>query len=346
MIFYFQGYLDEILVHDYEFSVLGLECDQSKINAALARRNKQNTQTNVDYADKLKYICTFVSSSNISSEDRDPFAVDEKTSIAINEKTVDVANNEMFIVSRSDEVENTQETSNDTKVKTSQEWNKDLTIIDRNNKHRGFTQETEVPNTEEYTDLNGTNFIQEIPVPNIAECTDLTSILPTEPYCFIGLHTCGDLSVAVIQHFFSLPLARQLIYIPCCYHKLQPVDKILENNEPEFIEEILENDEHELALKILKNCNMESLENREVDPLENPKLGLQKKTLPTTFANFPLSSALTSEYWGRKFLRVPFLRLAAQETAVAWCRYNPGEKGDKVFQLLFRSVLQLYAKAG
>uniref|UniRef100_A0A8D8SIC1 Methyltransferase domain-containing protein n=1 Tax=Cacopsylla melanoneura TaxID=428564 RepID=A0A8D8SIC1_9HEMI len=54
------GYLDEILVHNYNFNVIGLECDQSKIDGALTRIEKQNTKNNVEYKDKLKYICTYI----------------------------------------------------------------------------------------------------------------------------------------------------------------------------------------------------------------------------------------------------------------------------------------------
>uniref|UniRef100_A0A914ZF76 Methyltransferase domain-containing protein n=1 Tax=Parascaris univalens TaxID=6257 RepID=A0A914ZF76_PARUN len=38
--------------------------------------------------------------------------------------------------------------------------------------------------------------------------------------CVIGVHTCGDLAVSVIQEFVADPTARVLLHFGCCYHKL------------------------------------------------------------------------------------------------------------------------------
>lgn len=74
----FQGYLDEILVHSFDFNVLGLECDQAKIDGALTRITK-HAKSNVEYRDKLKYICTFIANTRVreSKIPDDPSAIEE-----------------------------------------------------------------------------------------------------------------------------------------------------------------------------------------------------------------------------------------------------------------------------
>lgn len=64
-------------------------------------------------------------------------------------------------------------------------------------------------------------------------CCDLTcnsvevieAILNTEfqensDVCLIGLHACGDLSIHASKIFLNMKVARILIMISCCYHKL------------------------------------------------------------------------------------------------------------------------------
>ncbi|KAI5745597.1 hypothetical protein M8J76_012556 [Diaphorina citri] len=316
------GYLDEILVHSFDFNVLGLECDQAKIDGALTRITK-HAKSNVEYRDKLKYICTFIANTGVreSKIPDDPSAIEEDEIVKgvgnKKEKTAkfdpSVRHNAGEIVKGGgnkkektpkfigvgeeetpkfdrEEIEERQieVTVNDTSFMNSTLRTNESNLRQSQNCNGNINKNTSVSTNSGPTVPLEMQGCKSQPYEQ-TECTDLSTVLPAEPYCFIGLHTCGDLSISVIQHFFSLPLARQLIYIPCCYHKLKCLDS------------------------------------------------------DTSLSNFPLSQALRKVYKERKFLRVPFLRMAAQETAGAWHRYNPREKKEKVFQLLFRGVLQLYA---
>lgn len=301
-----------------------MECDQSKIDGAITRITKQNAKSNVEYRDKLKYICTFMDSTNISNH-----KLPEHDGVLNNtceeEKILKSKRNEYVKTrtkSASDELVETQnyldalqEDKGGTPVTVST-----IECADTDNHITNeFISSVSSPKVESKSSAN----IPKVPVAQ-NKSIDLSTVLPDEPYCFIGLHTCGDLSISVIQHFFSLPLARQLIYIPCCYHKLKTLD--LATLETESSETPFEN-ERALA--------------RETPfPIET------KFAAETTFANFPLSQALRKAYQGKNFLGIPFLRLAAQETALTWRHCSEEEKREKVFQLLFRGVLQLYAFRG
>ncbi|KAI5709454.1 hypothetical protein M8J75_000386 [Diaphorina citri] len=265
------GYLDEILVHSFDFNVLGLECDQAKIDGALTRITK-HAKSNVEYRDKLKYICTFIANTRVreSKIPDDPSAIEEDEIVkGVGNKKEKTAKFDPSVRHNAGEI--VKEVGNK-KEKTPK-----FTGVGEEETPKFDREEIEERQIE--VTVNDTSFM------NSSLRTNESNLRQSQN-C---LHTCGDLSISVIQHFFSLPLARQLIYIPCCYHKLKCLDS------------------------------------------------------DTSLSNFPLSQALRKVYKERKFLRVPFLRMAAQETAGAWRRYNPREKKEKVFQLLFRGVLQLYA---
>lgn len=42
-----------------------------------------------------------------------------------------------------------------------------------------------------------------------------------EEICVVGLHSCGELSVHMLNMFTELKVAKLLIVLPCCYHKLE-----------------------------------------------------------------------------------------------------------------------------
>lgn len=52
--------------------------------------------------------------------------------------------------------------------------------------------------------------------------------------CLTGLHACADLTVTAMNLFIKIPEAKAMIIIPCCYHKMEVVDKNSEqfNNFP------------------------------------------------------------------------------------------------------------------
>ncbi|XP_013112547.2 methyltransferase-like protein 25B isoform X1 [Stomoxys calcitrans] len=44
----------------------------------------------------------------------------------------------------------------------------------------------------------------------------------------IGLHACADLTITSIKLFLAMPYVRQLIIMPCCYHKMELCPKTLQ----------------------------------------------------------------------------------------------------------------------
>lgn len=49
--------------------------------------------------------------------------------------------------------------------------------------------------------------------------------------CLIGLHACGDLSVNMFDIYSNLKVAKLLILLSCCYHKLTTVESNFEDKE-------------------------------------------------------------------------------------------------------------------
>ena len=41
-----------------------------------------------------------------------------------------------------------------------------------------------------------------------------------EPFCLVGLHTCGDLGSTALRLFVQIPTAKALCVVPCCYHHI------------------------------------------------------------------------------------------------------------------------------
>uniref|UniRef100_A0A8D8ZSV9 Methyltransferase-like protein 25 n=1 Tax=Cacopsylla melanoneura TaxID=428564 RepID=A0A8D8ZSV9_9HEMI len=452
------GYLDEILVHNYNFNVIGLECDQSKIDGALTRIEKQNTKNNVEYKDKLKYICTYI--RNISCQTNNalmkntnnavlenesvsgivPSNIPENISAVVPNKTSEMkfetnktsVRKGKFHGLLSDNVErnlktdvHNEEVEHQTVCFSSVDANQNISQF--GNSHTEFI-ETPANSTPSKTNSNSkpskTNSRRRTLSSNYTS-VDLSTSLHNSPYCFIGLHTCGDLSVSVIHHFFTLPLARQLIYIPCCYHKLKCLETAesvgnsgvnltssINQSEANFTSRINKSEDNLTSSISTSDVNVtssvdnsgvyltSSINQSEVDitsSIDNSGRSLTSSINKSggnftssintsegnftssinnsgsnftssinqsgadftpsniqreisssrhdkvSFANFPLSQSLRHVYHGNHFLSIPFLRLAAQETALTWCRYSREEKEEKALQLLFRGVLQLYA---
>lgn len=51
-------------------------------------------------------------------------------------------------------------------------------------------------------------------------------------FCLIGLHACGDLGVNACKLFASIPTAKMLVVLSCCYHKLELCDDKHSTNFP------------------------------------------------------------------------------------------------------------------
>ncbi|XP_052859612.1 uncharacterized protein LOC128266863 [Anopheles cruzii] len=43
------------------------------------------------------------------------------------------------------------------------------------------------------------------------------------PLAIVGLHACADLSITAVRHFLHCPSVRELIIMPCCYHRMKPL---------------------------------------------------------------------------------------------------------------------------
>lgn len=41
-----------------------------------------------------------------------------------------------------------------------------------------------------------------------------------QPFCLVGLHTCGDLGSTALRLFTEIPSARALCVVGCCYHHI------------------------------------------------------------------------------------------------------------------------------
>lgn len=51
----------------------------------------------------------------------------------------------------------------------------------------------------------------------------------TNRICITGLHACADLSVIMLELFTKLEMAKSLVIMPCCYHRMNQVDGNFEN---------------------------------------------------------------------------------------------------------------------
>lgn len=48
---------------------------------------------------------------------------------------------------------------------------------------------------------------------------------PQEPFCIVGLHTCGDLAANVVRLFLQSPTAGAMSVVGCCYHHITECDE-------------------------------------------------------------------------------------------------------------------------
>ena len=54
----------------------------------------------------------------------------------------------------------------------------------------------------------------------IAEEQSGGRFVPSEPFCLVGLHTCGDLGSTALRLFVQVPTAKALCIVGCCYHHI------------------------------------------------------------------------------------------------------------------------------
>ncbi|XP_068894036.1 probable methyltransferase-like protein 25 [Tenebrio molitor] len=47
--------------------------------------------------------------------------------------------------------------------------------------------------------------------------------------CITGLHACADLSVTILEIFAKLDVAKSMVIMPCCYHRLKQKERGFEN---------------------------------------------------------------------------------------------------------------------
>ena len=120
--------------------------------------------------------------------------------------------------------------------------------------------------------------------------------------CLVGLHACGDLSIFISQIYLQMSIARLLVLVSCCYHKL--------------------------SLKNLKEKKIGTNEKEYFNyfPLSN--------ILKSAFQELNIDV-------GKLFTR-PFMRLACQETSDRWFAMNEVMHYEHSFYVLARAVLELY----
>lgn len=122
--------------------------------------------------------------------------------------------------------------------------------------------------------------------------------------CLIGLHACGDLSTNASRIFCKMKSTKLFILISCCYHKLS-ISKSVQT--PEKLQE-----KQYFHTFPISNCLRETI----------------------AAYNFDIG----------QFLRIPFLRLACQESADKWRGMSQEKHDDHSFHVLARAVLELYSR--
>ncbi|XP_058810079.1 methyltransferase-like protein 25B isoform X2 [Phymastichus coffea] len=121
--------------------------------------------------------------------------------------------------------------------------------------------------------------------------------------CLIGLHACGDLSIHASNMHLKMKIARLLVLVSCCYHKLS-------------YEEINRN-----------NMYINRKEYFKYFPLSN---------------EFKNTIRLLCIDTGN-LLKRTFLRLASQETSDRWFTIDKTSHNNHSLYTLSRAVLELYA---
>lgn len=99
-------------------------------------------------------------------------------------------------------------------------------------------------------------------------------------------------------------------------------------------------------MKSVKLCILISCCYHKLSICDNAQTSSQKKQY---FRNFPISASLrevieTYNFDVGQFLRVPFLRLACQESADKWRNLTREKHDEHSFYVLARAVLELYSK--
>ena len=57
-----------------------------------------------------------------------------------------------------------------------------------------------------------------------AEETSRENFKLDQPFCLVGLHTCGDLCSTALRLFAGIPSARALCVVGCCYHHITEIE--------------------------------------------------------------------------------------------------------------------------
>lgn len=174
-------------------------------------------------------------------------------------------------------------------------------------------------------------------------------------FLIVGLHTCADLTINAIKLFLYTDSCKGIFIMPCCYHKMSLKSGV----EDEDFNKKLN------TTKIEIDNNFESSQYT----VENPVKVFEKEcttfrdelpqivdtfrdvnSLSMEFNCFPLSDVLKDcfrQFKAENFLQRPFLRLGCQRTQTSWKEPKLGASYEKrVFHLLSRAVLELYASKG
>ncbi|KAJ8679402.1 hypothetical protein QAD02_015189 [Eretmocerus hayati] len=130
-----------------------------------------------------------------------------------------------------------------------------------------------------------------------------------ENVCLIGLHACGDLSINMAKIYLEMEIAKCLILVSCCYHKMSTKE----------------------STACTENIG------------ETTKLIEEKEY----FNFFPVSAALKdalniSDLDEGTYFKRSFLRLACQETSDRWLDMDAETHDKHSFCVLARGVLELF----
>nr|XP_018898676.1 PREDICTED: methyltransferase-like protein 25 isoform X1 [Bemisia tabaci] len=168
---------------------------------------------------------------------------------------------------------------------------------------------TDVALEKSIASISNQNFTEKLSLSDSVKHTgkkqvEYSDCAKTNGVCLVGLHTCGDLCIDSLNLFMSTDCCKLCVLLACCYHKMTGQTPNGTNN---------------IASSI---------------PPSN------------SFRNFPLSSALkqsASNYpSASSFLQIPFLRLAANETADRWFHMSAEKHASQLFHTMARAVIQLY----
>lgn len=66
---------------------------------------------------------------------------------------------------------------------------------------------------------NQINYIHHFVTEN--SCNLIQSLTSDQPFVITGLHACADLTISAIKLFLNIENCKDLIIMPCCYHKME-----------------------------------------------------------------------------------------------------------------------------